>query len=403
MSFSKFIYCLSFILLFICSSATCQNKPNESTYFIDVTETHIPLDPKTHALDVVATDVDADGLIDLIFALEKEPNRLYINSGKGKFTWKKGVFSDAKNDTEHVRIADFDNDGFIDVVFVAEDDQNHEYYLGNGDGTFRNVSDRLPRKSEGNALDVADVNDDGFMDIVVGNTGEKPGNFVWLNDPDNLGFFKENNDLIPAHADLTQSVKLVDLNQDGFVDMAIGNEGPPARLYFNDGKGQFKEKEGTFNSLEPMHTREVLAFDANDDGLLDLFYANLTSNGGIVERNPKGRLFLNQGSGVFQDVTESHIPDYDFSTYAANVIDYDRDGDLDIILSALKIPPFEAMQVQALKNDGSGKFTFATSEVIPDLTKDRSWGIAVADVNGDGLEDLIIGAWGGQIRLLFGK
>ncbi|MFZ4262586.1 FG-GAP repeat domain-containing protein [Sphingobacterium sp. HJSM2_6] len=403
MSIPNYSYCLIFLVLLFSSAANCQKKANETSYFIDVTETHIPIDPKTHALDVVATDVNGDGLVDLVLALEKEPNRLYINVGNGKFTWKKDVFENAKNDTEHVRIADFDNDGFVDVIFVSEDDQNHEYYLGNGDGTFKNVSDRLPKKSEGNGLDVADVNGDGYMDVVVGNTGVGARNFVWLNDPKKLGYFIESNQSLPMNNDLTQSVKLADLNGDGFVDMALGNEGPPARLYFNDGKGNFGEKDGAFNSLEPMHTREVLAFDANEDGLLDLFFANLTSNGGKVDRNPKGRLFLNQGSGVYKDVTESHIPDYEFSTYAANVIDYDRDGDLDLILSALKIPPFEAMQVQALKNDGKGKFEFSTADVIPDITKDRSWGIAVADVNADGIADLIIGAWGGQVRLLLGK
>lgn len=396
----KAFVCLWSLPLWACA----QERNNETTHFQDVTSTQLPIDPKSHALDVALADFNGDGHLDLVLSLENEPNRLYLNDGSGKFTWSKGVFVDRNHDTEHVRIGDFDKDGFLDVIFVAEDDQNHEYYLGNGDGTFRNVSERLLGKSEANGLDVGDVNGDGLPDVVIGNSGEKPANFLWLNDPSRPGYFVDAPaEALPEDLDQTQSVKLVDLDADGDLDMVIGNEAPPNRIYFNDGKGNFQERAGALKEQVELHTREVITFDANGDGMIDLFFANLTSNAGKKERDPRGRLFINQKDGTFVDETESRIPVYEFSTYAANVIDYDRDGDLDIILSAIRIPPFEADSVRMLQNDGTGNFTFATEEVIPAVTVERSWGIAIGDVNNDGIQDVVIGAWGGQVRLLLGK
>ncbi len=395
------ITAMLFVIIFSC---TAQVNTSETRFFKDVTSTHLPLDEKTHALGVALADVNRDGHLDAVFALEMQPNRLYINDGTGKFTWAKNTFVAENHDTEHVKVADFDGDGLLDVIFVAEDDQNHEYYLGNGDGTFRNVSERLLAKSEGNGLDIGDVNGDGLVDVVIGNTGDKPGNFLWINDPDKPGHFIDHSVTgLPQLDDQTQSIKLVDLDGDGALDMVVGNEVPPNRIYFNDGKGNFSEREGAFTETVPLHTREALSFDANGDGLPDILFANLTSNGGKWERDPRARLFINQGNGVFKDETNSRIPEHKFSTYAAAYVDFNRDGHPDIILSAIEIPPFKEMQVQALRNDGTGKFTFVTKDVIPEVTVGRSWDIAVGDVNGDGIDDLVIGGWGSQVRLLLGK
>lgn len=390
---------LSFTMIFNVFSQSIETK-----YFKDVTTTHLPIDAGAHTLDVVLADVNGDGHLDAILALEKLPNRLYLNDGTGKFTWKKGVFSEESNDTEHVRIGDFDKDGNLDVIFVAEDDQNHEFYLGNGNGTFRNVSERLPAKSEANGLDIGDVNGDGLLDIIVGNTGPTPQNFLWINNPQKPGYFIDyTKQGLPSLRWETQSVKLADLNGDGILDLIAGNEVPPNRLFYNDGKGHFTERAEKLELLVPLHTREVLIFDANGDKHPDILFLNLTSNGGKFEKDPTARLLINDGKGNFKDETVKRIPKQEYSTYAGTIFDFNHDGHPDIILSALKIPPFQAMQVQALQNDGKGNFKLVTDQVIPESTVGRSWGIAVGDVNGDGKPDLFIGQWGTQARLLFGK
>ncbi len=381
-----------------------ENRSPSTAYFQDVTDTHVPHGPEAHALDAAFVDVDGDGDPDVILAMEASPNRLYLNDGDGRLTWVKDVFSNESHDTEHLRVADFDGDGHTDVIFVAEDDQNHEYYLGNGDGTFRNVSDRLPAKSEGNGLDVGDVNGDGLPDIVVGNSGEAGQNFLWINDPQHPGYFIDRSAQdLPQVNDATQSIKLADLDGDGDLDMVVGNEIPPNRLLLNDGKGVFSDASDRLDLPVPLHTRDVLVFDANGDSYPDIVFANLTSNAGVWEKDPRMRILINDGQARFTDETATRMPENKFSTYAATVMDVDRDGHPDILLSAVEIPNFDPSRMRAYRNDGSGFFSDVSQEVIPETVFGRTWGTAVGDLNGDGIDDVFIGGWRSQARLLLGK
>lgn len=163
---------LTGLSLVSCAPTSADNNQNSSTsYFEDVSSSHLPSFADLHSLDAAFGDVDTDGDLDIVIAVENDVNRLYINDGKGKFHWKENVFRQAKNDTEHVRLMDFNNDGILDAIFVAEDDQNPEFYLGNGDGTFLDLSDDLPSKSEANGLAAGDVNADGLPDILIANSG----------------------------------------------------------------------------------------------------------------------------------------------------------------------------------------------------------------------------------------
>ncbi|WP_177195247.1 FG-GAP repeat domain-containing protein [Parapedobacter indicus] len=394
-----------FLWLAVSVTWACESPSDtETDYFRDVTDTHVPQDPEAHILEVAFADIDGDGDPDVIAALEADENRLYLNDGSGKLTWKKGIFKAAKHDTEHVRVTDFDNDGYLDAVFVAEDDQTHEYYLGNGDGTFRDVSERLLGMSEGNGLDVGDVDGDGLPDIVVGNSGVEGQNFLWINDPAHPGFFTDcTYESLPQVNDATQAIKLTDLNGDGHLDMVVGNEVPPNRLLINNGKGLFTDHAELLELPEPLETRDVLVFDVDRDDDPDIVFANLTSNGGAWDKNPQARVLINDGKIRFRDETEDRMPAQKFSTYSAREIDFDHDGHLDLLLSAIAVPGFHEEQLRAYRNNGKGYFTDVTKEVVPPSAIGRSWNITVGDLNGDGIVDAFVGGWGSQGRLLLGK
>lgn len=376
----------------------------QSRWFEDVTDTHLPQAPEIHTLDVSFSDVDGDGDLDAAIAVEHEPNRLYLNEGDGRLAHETGAFGDGAYDTEHVRTADFNADGNPDVMFVAEDDRHHQYFLGQGDGTFRDVTERLPERSEGNALDVGDVDGDENPDVVVGNTGEDGQNLLWLNDPEQPGHFLDATEShLPQENDQTQGVDLEDVDNDQDLDLVVGNEVPPNRLLINEGDGHFAEQFERLDLPVPLHTRQVLAFDATGDDRTDIVYCNLTSNGDGWEKNPQTRLLVQGDDGQFVDETDSRMPSNKFSTYACTNMDADDDGDQDLILSTIEIPGFDPLPLRVYANDGSGTFTDVSGEVLPENRAGRNWGTDVGDLDGDGLEDLFIGGFGTQARLLLGR
>ena len=399
-------------LLLALNPAAAQDTP----YFDDVTATHVPTDTTAHLLDIDLGDVDGDGDLDAVAAHEYGVNRLYVNDGTGRFSWPGDTFTDVEHDNEEVELMDLNGDGALDVVFIAEDDGGHELYLGNGDGTFRDVSDRLPTRTVANDVETADVNDDGVPDLVVSNTGAPdPGadppewrtvrqNFLWLGDPDRPGHVVDATaERMPTVEDASQDTKIGDLDGDGDLDMVVGNEEPPNRLLLNTGDGTFADRTEQLDLPVPLETREVVLFDADGDGDLDILFANLTSNAGPWRKDPQARLLINDGAARFTDETARRLPTNVFSSYDAGTVDFDGDGDQDLILCAVQIPGFHPLQVRAYRNDGTGHFTDVTGTVMPAETRGRGWDVETGDVNGDGVPDVFIGGWDTQVRLLLGQ
>ncbi|CAN7316294.1 VCBS repeat-containing protein [Phenylobacterium sp. LjRoot225] len=390
------------------AAASAQERPTLS--FSDVSATHLPQAPELHAMEAAAIDVDKDGDLDLAIAVEYGVNRLYLNDGNGRFSWKPGAFGDVMHDSEHVRAADFDNDGNMDLVFVAESDEVHQLFLGDGKGGFVDASDRLPGSSQGNAVVVGDLNGDGLTDIVVGNTGEPPygetgerpaRNFLWLNDRKRPGHFIDATARnLPDTDDQTEGLDLADMDGDGDLDLLVASATKRNRLLLNDGKGRFRDVSDRLELLVPMETRDVHAFDANGDGKLDLLYSNLTSNNHGWEKDPQTRLLINDGAGRYKDETAARLPSHRFSSWATTIMDFNHDGRPDIIVSAIEVPGFVPLQMRAWQNDGGGHFKDVTLSIIPSLTVGRSWNMTEGDFDGDGKLDLFVGTWGTQARLL---
>lgn len=377
--------------------------------FVDATASHVPLAPSLHATDSVLIDVDQDGDLDVVLSVEYGVNRLYRNEGGGRLAYQPEVFGAVVHDSEHVRSGEFNGDGFADVVFVAESDEVHQLFFGDGRGQFVDASDRLPASSQGNALAVGDVNGDGLADVFVGSTGEigngprvaPARNLLFLNDAARPGqFIDASASHLPAGDDQTEGVALADMDQDGDLDLVLASPTQTNRLLLNDGAGRFTDVSDRLELAGPMETREVHAFDANGDGHNDIVFFNITSNNRGWEKDPQTRLLINDGGGQFRDVTAERLPSHTFSSWAGAVVDFDQDGDEDLLVGAIQVPGFTPLQLRAWRNDGQGRFDDVTLQVVPGISVGRSWSMGLGDIDGDGKTDVFIGGWGTQARLL---
>jgi hypothetical protein len=196
-----------------------------------------------------------------------------------------------------------------------------------------------------------------------------------------------------------------DVNQDGRDDLFLGGAaGNAGTLSINQGDGKWSLLQDLFPpwgedpAVEDLGT---LLFDADGDDDLDLL---LVSGGVECEPNDESlrdRLFLNDGTGSFTRAAQDALPDLRDSGSVAAAADYDRDGDLDLFIGSRVVPGrFPETPTSRLLENNDGKFRDATAERAAEL---RHTGLVTSalwtDANGDGWIDLIVTHEWGPIKL----
>lgn len=367
--------------------------------FVDKTA-NLPLSYTAPAtMDVEAADVDGDGDIDLVLAMEFTENILLFNDGTGKFSvdltkrFPKTISGNLTGqDSEDIAIADFDGDGDLDILFVSEDTPKHEFFLNDGTGKFILASYQFPG-NQANAVGVTDINGDHLPDVIIGNKGQ---NTLYINQGD-ASFVDETAERFPINTDQTQDLKFADIDGDGDLDLIEGIELGGNNIYtFEDGKYTLaNERLPDFNSQ--VETRKVVIGDVNGDGAVDLFYCNVGWTPGY---NPQNRLLLNDGNGYFTDVSDENLPFNFATTLDALLVDIDADNDLDLITTDMD---GAGSHYKAYRNDGTGKFIEATTDVFPGTHGNQGIGLKAADFNGDGKLDIYFANFNQTDKLFFSQ
>jgi VCBS repeat protein len=203
-----------------------------------------------------------------------------------------------------------------------------------------------------------------------------------------------------------------DLNGDGNEDLVVlgvdfaccgnpVNAPQPGRVFFGDGDGNFTAPApgqfpvDTFKMVDP---RKVVFGDLNGDGRLDMFIA---CHGWDTDPYPgeQNRLYLSQPGGGWLDATAT-LPQLSDYTHSAAAGDLSGRGVLDIIVGNY-FGGQNGISSYALLNDGAGQFTMTRANIPagPGQTMDAQTGhwflsTTLADLNGDGLPELILGGSG---------
>ncbi|HPF10135.1 MAG TPA: VCBS repeat-containing protein [Flavobacteriaceae bacterium] len=384
---------ISIVFLLFCMAPSAYGQtyfyPDHAAYPVNATN--------LNSMDVEAADVDGDGDLDLVIAAEYQRNLLFFNDGTGQFSEDPSRLFPEKNtgdgfmgeDSEDIAFADFDQDGDLDVLFVSEDTVYHELLVNDGTGSFTFIVYEFP-SSTANAVAVLDLNNDDYPDIIIGNNGQ---NQVYLNNQDLT--FSEAPARWPVNVEGTQDLKLVDLDGDGDMDIIEGIDLGTNNVLINT-NGFFTEE----NNRLPSHpfvveTRKVTLADVNGDGFKDVFLSTVNFVGNANNQN---RLYLNDGNGFFMDASDTHLPIYDRFTLDAVFVDYDADGDLDLITTDFQNPDGNH---HSFANDGTGHFTESTLEVFSTFAFTKGVSLYLGLLNDDAYPDLYFGNFQESDDLLF--
>lgn len=312
--------------------------------------------------DIKLGDVNGDGSVDLVSS-----NGPSFGNGDGSFSPERPIFSYGTLEA----LEDFNGDGVLDAGFKVQYDAVYIAY-GHGDGSFG----KTRRSAIGEIYTygppvIVDFNGDGDSDLLL-TTGES----ITLLKGSGDGTFQVEDEYPVGYN--PRNLQTADLNQDGRLDLVVPT--PDSRsisVYLSDDEGNHSALEYTFDR-NPV---DVEIGDLNGDGHLDLF---VLTNDYPEETVPASF------SVLFGRSTDSFTvgPTVALGTAHASalLVDADRNGTLDVILSLGYINSYGGGAEHSLIMLGAGDGTFSNPSSVFD---DRDV-LAVKDFNGDGKPDLLL-------------
>ena len=298
----------------------------------------------------------------------------------------------------HLMIPSVQNRYFQDMTTDSELNFNHKE---NPFNDFNKWPLYLFKESElGPNLAVGDVNHDGLDDFFIGNAFDSPA-ALYIQKAG--GRFKtvsiqtwEQDKIYEDHGAV-----FFDADSDGDEDLYVVSGGMEAvselawqhRLYLNDGEGNFSRAQNALPEIKTVGSR-VLAMDMDSDGDQDLII------GGRVSGNnwpviPRSIMMINNGKGLFKDVTAQISPDFEYCGMVTDLclanLDKNQQPELIVCGEWMPITVFSFNGTQWVKS--KEQFGFEGSDGI--------WSsLASADLDGDGDLDLVSGNLGLNSRLM---
>ena len=274
------------------------------------------------------------------------------------------------------------NDDLLDDIVIL--DRGVSLYIGyqqeNGLGfKMDTLGVTFPRAQWNMA--VADMNNDGIKDIVV--VGNKDVISIVYRDHESIQLKEVEHSKI-----YTQSLNILDVNRDNFLDIFVTDDENRSRLFINDQKGEWIYQPDIFN--EP--NDETISAgnygcvweDFDQDGDQDLYIAKC--KGGVDDpKDPrrKNKLFRQNEDGTFDEIASSLGLDFGSQSWTSNFGDLDNDGDMDLLVTNHDVEAF------VLEND-KGQFidrtAFSGLKIEGAVIQS-----ALVDFDNNGFLDILIG------------
>ena len=360
------------------------------------------------AVAIVASDFNGDGILDLAVA-DAYSNDISVLLGNGDGTFQPAVSYAVGLNPVGLVAGDFTGDGKLDlaVAYLGNEAGAPFYYsvggtdpggvsvlLGNGDGTFQPAV-QYPAGLSPSAIVAGDFTGDGKLDLAVADIGSL---FNGGSDPGSVSVLLGNGDgtFQPAvqYAAGTSPDAIVagDFTGDGRLDLAVSDDGNSdgngsgVSVLLGNGDGTFQPAVQYAVGLDPL---TIAAGDFTGDGHLDLAVAGKHFDPSVGNYVSEVAMLLGNGDGTFQPAQPDMAVDgVVFEGVVAMVAgDFTGDGHLDM---AFANPG--SNDVSVLLGNGDGTFTDpAQLAITPRATP------LVADVNGDGTDDVLVVDGGGDI------
>jgi enediyne biosynthesis protein E4 len=389
------------ILLMVLSCKPVEQKKNELFTLLPPVETNVDFTNQltetgefnmiqylyfNNGAGVAAGDINNDGLIDLYFTSNQNPNKLYLNKGNFKFediTEKAGVAGKGDWKTG-VTMADINGDGFLDIYVCQVGNYKvvhgkNQLFINKGNLTFKDEASEYGLDFQGFSTQAAffDYDIDGDLDMYLLNhsvhSSRSYGPSTLRFDHDSLAgdrlyrndeaggkrFFTD----VTLKAGIYNSqigyglgVNISDFNNDGFPDIYISNDfHENDYLYINNGIGTFSERLTESIRHTSRSSMGNDAGDINNDGLLDIIVLDMVPEEEKIRKQSGGEddfelfslklghgygsqfvrntLQLNLGGGLFSEIgrlSGIYMTDWSWSPLFCDV---DNDGWKDLFIT----------------------------------------------------------------------
>ena len=356
------------------TGVTFNNAIEENIY-----HNHLMTDVVYNGGGVGVIDVNNDGLMDLFFAGNQQSDRLYLNKGDLKFediTESAGLINNTWSTS--VSVADVNNDGWMDLYIGKYMDPNPEnrrnvLYINNGDNTFTEKANAYGLDHPGytTTANFFDYDKDGWLDLYL---GIQP----FVTNPDKMYGLEQ----------------VIDKSE--FTD----------RLYHNNGDGTFTDVSFQSGIANYSYTLSATVSDLNNDGWLDIYVGN--------DYDEPDYFFRNNKNGTFTDIARTALRHISNFSMGADLADFNNDGWTDICILDMVAPDNYRLKANmggmnpdkfwALSNAGyhqqymfnmlqlnNGTGTYSEIAHMAGISNtDWSWGPLWSDFDNDGDKDLLI-------------